>query len=564
MARCARSILRNPQPSRRGTVLVAMILALTLMTLVAATVVLSGGRDQTLVVLRMQGERAAMGADAAASMAMREVIKGLDEDGDGVIGTISNDGNTATDPTINNGTRMWATKTVSGGTTTITAYGVNGDATRSVQVTLASSGGSSVLAGTVLLVVGNSGALTTTEQAKKTLLEGWGHTVALISDSANQAAFDAAVLTSSVAYISETSNEANVSTKLKGATIGVVCDEGGLCDEMGISTSSGNANTTVITITNNTHYITSGLSLGVLTIATNNSKLWNASGTLGGYTALATLSGSPTMVVMERAASLAGGGTAAGRRVFLPWRGGSGAFTFESDINASGQMLLKRSIEWCLMPVAQYALDDAAGTTAVDAISARNGTLTNGPAWTTGQSGGGLQFNGFDSYVTITNNAAFQTTAALSVTGWIRATSFGSGTDVDLILRKGDANPNNWQLSIANRRIEMCLDGNDGSAFQGNTTLNTGQWYHVAGTWDGSRVRLYLNGVLDNTPATKAAPIGTDTRPVYLGGRSGSTDVTNGVLDDVRFYNRALTAAEVAALATGGKPKVTGWAALAP
>ena len=71
----------------------------------------------------------------------------------------------------------------------------------------------------------------------------------------------------------------------------------------------------------------------------------------------------------------------------------------------------------------------------------------------------------------------------------------------------------------------MRLDGNDGFNVHGNTLLQTGQWYHVVGTWDGSNIRIYVDGVLDNTPTARAAPIGTDTRPVYLGGRSGAGSI---------------------------------------
>ncbi len=88
-------------------------------------------------------------------------------------------------------------------------------------------------------------------------------------------------------------------------------------------------------------------------------------------------------------------------------------------------------------------------------------------------------------------------------------------------------------------------------------------WYHVAATWDGVKGRVYLNGVLDNTPVARAAPIGTDTRAVYLGGRSGGTDITNGTVDDVRFYNRCLTAAEIAELANAS-PTIKTWTQVNP
>ena len=74
---------------------------------------------------------------------------------------------------------------------------------------------------------------------------------------------------------------------------------------------------------------------------------------------------------------------------------------------------------------------------------------------------------------------------------------------------------------------------------------------------------VYVNGVLDITPVARAAPIGNNTQVVYLGGRSGETDITNGWVDDVRFYNRCLTAGEIAAMAEAS-PVVQTWKQTAP
>jgi hypothetical protein len=78
--------------------------------------------------------------------------------------------------------------------------------------------------------------------------------------------------------------------------------------------------------------------------------------------------------------------------------------------------------------------------------------------------------------------------------------------------------------------------------------LNTGEWYHVAATWNGSTVRIYVNGVLDNTPASKTGYTGYDARPLYIGGRAGA-DFFDGLIHEVYLYNRALSQAEIAVLA---------------
>jgi hypothetical protein len=425
----------------------------------------------------------------------------------------------------------------------------------------------SAAVGTIMFVVVNSASLDAQETAKKTLMEGWGYTVVPISATASAGTFNTAALTSSCAYISETVTSTDLNTKLKNTTMGVVSEEPALVDDFEFSSNYTMFNGTAINVTNTTHYITSQFPAGTLTICSSSQPLFYPSGTLGSFTTLCKQPASSSVVlsVMERGDDLYGSGTgsAAGRRVFLPWAG-STSFDFNA-LNASGQMIMKRSIEWCLLPIAYWKLDDASGTTAVDTYGGYNGTL-NGPTWTTGRKAGGLALDGLTDYVSIADASAFHVTSALTVAGWIKQTAaFPTGSTVCIILRKGDANPNNWELCIANGHAELNLDCGDadGAGTDGTTTLTTNKWYHVAGTWDGANARVYLNGVLDCTPKAKAAPIGTDSRAVYLGGRIGSTDVTTGTVDEVRFYNRCLTAAEIAALAKAN-PTITSWQMVNP
>jgi hypothetical protein len=201
-------------------------------------------------------------------------------------------------------------------------------------------------------------------------------------------------------------------------------------------------------------------------------------------------------------------------------------------------------------PVGHWKLRETSGTTAADSsLYGRNGTVYGGASWTTRCNGAGaFDFNGSTQYISVTNAAQLQPTTALTIAAWIRGDSWGAGTDTDTILRKGEANPNNYALAISDGRVELLLDSWDASGFRGNTVLNTNEWYHVAATWDGANVRIYVNGVLDNTPASRTGTIGADTRPVYIGGRSGA-DLFDGLLQDMRLYNRALSPIEIERLA---------------
>ena len=184
------------------------------------------------------------------------------------------------------------------------------------------SAATSASAGTILLVVPNAASLTAQDSTKKAWMESWDYTVALISANDTQGNFDAAAATSDAAFVSEEITSGDLNTKLVSATIGVVTEEGALVDEFGFSSGKPNYTDSAIDITDNTHYITSPFSVGSLTVTSSGQSLHYISGTIAAGShvlaeQLATANG--TLVVLDVGAALDPAGTAAGRRVKLPW-----------------------------------------------------------------------------------------------------------------------------------------------------------------------------------------------------------------------------------------------------
>lgn len=198
--------------------------------------------------------------------------------------------------------------------------------------------------------------------------------------------------------------------------------------------------------------------------------------------------------------------------------------------------------------IGQWNLNETSGTTANDAtVFGRNGTLSGTAHWSTDCGGmGTFNFDSTANYFTVANAADFQPTGMISICAWVNGNTWKAGTDgnVDTIVRKGDSSPNNYNLAISGGKVMFCLDDADTAGIRSNTVLSTGQWYHVAATWDGTTAKIYINGVLDAS-SSRTGTIGTDTRSLYIGGRSGNTDFFDGMLRDVRIYNRPLTASEL-------------------
>ena len=203
--------------------------------------------------------------------------------------------------------------------------------------------------GNVLLVVVNPGSLTVQEDAKKALIEGWDYTVNLIDESDSQANFDALIAANDVAYIPLDITSSNLGTKLRDAAIGVVNEEGEQVDELGISQDKLFKSRHEIDVIDNTHYITQPFATGLLTFTSSDQSVHMlASNQAPGLLTLAESfnTGSiwePSLAVIETGDDLWGGGTAAGRRVQLPWGGG----TFDiNQLTDDGRTIMQRALEW--------------------------------------------------------------------------------------------------------------------------------------------------------------------------------------------------------------------------
>jgi hypothetical protein len=125
----------SPHAARRGSIIVAVIVALVMLQVVVIGVVLLGAREQNLTILRLEASKAQYAAEAGMNMALRELYDSADEDGDGVVGSISNDGNSANDPTVN-GASIVVSMTVAGAVTTVTSTASTTSAKRTIVVTL--------------------------------------------------------------------------------------------------------------------------------------------------------------------------------------------------------------------------------------------------------------------------------------------------------------------------------------------------------------------------------------------------------------------------------------------
>ena len=171
-----------------------------------------------------------------------------------------------------------------------------------------------------------------------------------------------------------------------------------------------------------------------------------------------------------------------------------------------------------------------------------HGTLTNmaaASAW----GAKSLLFDNVDDYVNCGTSSILGGSAPFSVSCWFN-TSLVS--DYQVFVSKTVTGSDGWQIGIFSSK----------AYFQINTTFNTGggtpvvsTWNHVVGTWDGTTIRCYLNGGAPNTVAVST--ITPSSNALWIGGvQTSTTAPMNGMLDDIRVYNRVVNAREIALLGT--------------
>jgi hypothetical protein len=197
--------------------------------------------------------------------------------------------------------------------------------------------------------------------------------------------------------------------------------------------------------------------------------------------------------------------------------------------------------------VAHWKLDNNAQDSSGNG---NDGTLNGGPTYVAaGRIGAALSVDGIDDYVDCGNGASLNITDTISLSAWIKAVDIANAQHNPFIA-KGDT-----AYAIkhnTNNRLEFFVYNNNAWHTATSAVLNAdynNSWHHVAGTFDGVQLKLYLDGkVVGNNLYT--GPIATDTYNVNLGRNSQNTDrLYYGLIDDARIYHGVLTKAEIAALA---------------
>src|SRR5581483_8549952 len=200
-----------------------------------------------------------------------------------------------------------------------------------------------------------------------------------------------------------------------------------------------------------------------------------------------------------------------------------------------------------------------------DVTNGDNGSLQGGATYSTGKVLESFSFNGTDSHVDIPKTSALDVGGQVTIEFWMNAdpsnpigstiqglvTSDFYGVEIDA--DPGVAGVNFWISGDNGNSWTSIADDNGGSVI-----FPSGEWHHIAGTYDGTNLQMYLDGQAWGFPVAASgniSPMG-DSSFVTLGSEDGrnycpdcvANRYFNGLIDEVSIYNRALTASEIKAI----------------
>ena len=206
-----------------------------------------------------------------------------------------------------------------------------------------------------------------------------------------------------------------------------------------------------------------------------------------------------------------------------------------------------------------WQMEENGGAALIDGSAYMNDAALSGtPAWAAGKVGSyAFDFNGSTAYATAPDDASLDLTNQITVAAWIKPEVVATQ---DLIKKAINGGTNGFELSLATStstwpqkvffRINQVANGD---TYRVNSTtlypVDGNTWMHVAATFDGANLKLYINGQLEATTPAAGQSIALNNLALSLGGQSDGQRKFTGGMDEARVYNRVLSLSEIQVLA---------------
>jgi len=210
-------------------------------------------------------------------------------------------------------------------------------------------------------------------------------------------------------------------------------------------------------------------------------------------------------------------------------------------------------------PISHWTFDEGSGSIAFDWLGDNDGILY-GPNWTDGMIDGGLAFDGVDDYIDVGNDNSLKSPLPITLAAWISLSNLGKTQwIIGLDEQDGTTYYGVWFYVSAKNKLVINYgdgEGNDPSDRRskiGTSGLDSDTWYHVAVVLRGpTDISFYIDGAdEEGMYCGSGGALMYSTGSMFIGMRNPYGSCLEGKMDDVRVYNRALSAQEIQDLYPG-------------
>ena len=193
-----------------------------------------------------------------------------------------------------------------------------------------------------------------------------------------------------------------------------------------------------------------------------------------------------------------------------------------------------------------------------DIINSNNGTILNGVTYATGKVGTAFAFNGVNSHIVVPDNPTLLINNTITIEAWIYLNVTGKWQYI--IIKDSETSHgefHTFQMCVTDmNRIGFYLgDGtNPYWGLESTNLLAAGQWYHVAGVYDGSVQGIFINGALDAINVIGSHTLYNHNKPIRIGicYEQAYYHPFDGMIDELSLYNQALTAQDIQSIYNAG------------
>ena len=208
--------------------------------------------------------------------------------------------------------------------------------------------------------------------------------------------------------------------------------------------------------------------------------------------------------------------------------------------------------------IAIWLLDDGNGAAATDASGNEHvGQLVGDPQWVAGKFGGALEFDG-DDRVDCGDIDGVDGFKSLTALAWCRWDGGDGGlTSPARVVskqdpNKGDKGPFSLGSGWNAHKLTFWINFGDWAGVHSGTHIDDGEWHHVAGSYDGNSLRVYVDGIEEAENNIGKITGGSTPEHVAIGSDGFGREFWKGVIDEVALFNTALSEDDIAGIMNNG------------